>query len=90
MRSRLYLYPFIILLFVDMYYYYLKVAQLVILPCSDLYLTQFWSKIALLYVFNSCVTDGRTDGRTDGPTDGQTDGRTDGRRHPLIEMRERI
>ena len=33
MRSRSYLYPFIILLVVVLYYYYLHVAQIVILSC---------------------------------------------------------
>ena len=33
MRSRSYLYPFIILLLVVLYYYYLKVAQIVLLSC---------------------------------------------------------
>ena len=56
-------------------YFYLKVAQIVILSWFRP-LSQFWSKTALLHDFNSCVTDRRTDGRTDGWTDRRTDGHT--------------
>ena len=81
MRSPLYLYPFIALLLVVLNYYFLKVAQTVIIV-SDPYLLQFWSKTAIFRDVNSCVRDWRTDGQTDRLMDGQT--------HPLIEMRDRI
>ena len=81
MRSRSYLYPFIILLLVLLYYYYLKVAQIVILsyfrPLSNSILVKNGT-----FSHFKLVCDGLTDGRTDRRTDGWT--------HPLIEMRERI
>ena len=67
MRSRSYLYPFIVL--VVLYYFYLKVGQIVILSCFRPLSNSILVKKALLHVFNSCVTDGRTDRPTDERTD---------------------
>ena len=71
MRSRSYLYPFIILLLVLLYYYYLKVAQIVILsyfrPLSNLILVKNGTFTRFQLVCDR-RTDGRTDGRTDTPS----------------------
>ena len=72
MRSPAYLYSFTALFFVVLYCYYEKVSQIVYIPVSDPYLSQFWSKTAILLDFNSFVMDGRMDRRTDRPTDGHT------------------
>ena len=85
MRSPAYLYSFTALLFVVLYCYYLKVAQIVIHSCFRPLSIAILVKNGDFGRFQ-LVCDGPTDGRTDGPTDGPTDGRT----HPLIEMRERI
>ena len=76
MRSRSYLYPFIILLLVVLYYYYLKVAQIVLLSCFRPLSNSILVKNGTFTRFQ-LVCDRPTDGPTDGRTDGQMDGRTD-------------
>ena len=64
MRSRSYLYPFIALLLVVLNYYFLKVAQIVILSC-------FRPLSIAILVKNGDFSRfqlGRTDGRTDTPS----------------------
>ena len=68
MRSRSYLYPFIILLLVLLYYYYLKIAQIVIL-------TYFRPLSNSILVKNGTLT--RFQLKCDRPTDRSTDGRRD-------------
>ena len=68
MRSRSYLYPFIILLLVVFYYYYLKVAQIDILFCFGHLSHSILVKDGTFIHFQ-LVCDRRTDRRTDGQTD---------------------
>ena len=64
MRSLSFSYPFITLLPVVFYFYYL-----IVLSCfRPLSISILSKKTALLLDFNSCVTDRRMDGRTDGHT----------------------
>ena len=71
MRSRSYLYPFIILLLVVLYYYHLKVAQIVLLSCFRPLSNSILVKNGTFTRFQlvcDLPTDGRTDGRTDTPS----------------------
>ena len=68
MRSRSYLYSFIILLLVVLYYYYLKVAQIVLLSCFRPLSNSILVKNGTFTRFQ-LVCDRRTDRRTDGRTD---------------------
>ena len=89
MRSPAYLYSFTALLFLVLYCYYLKEAQIVIHSCFSALSVVILVKNGDFARFQ-LVCDGRMDGPTDGLMDGPTDGPTEGRTHPLIEMRERI
>ena len=67
MRSRSYLYPFVILLLVILYYYYLQVAQIVILSCFRPLSISILVKNGTFTRFQ-LVCDGQTDGRMDTPS----------------------